>query len=67
MAQELENIIAGDDPLASEATGQRLTELVRYIHLQRDRINVTDAELAERATVVKNSLLGPGVYRRMAA
>ena len=42
MTEELENIIVGDDPLASEATGARLTELVRYIQRQRDLINVTD-------------------------
>lgn len=67
MAEEVEDIIAGDDPLASEATGARLTELVRYIQLQRENINVTDAGLAERATTLRNALLGPAAYRRMAA
>jgi DNA primase len=67
MAEELENIIAGDDPLASEATGARLTQLVRYIHQQRDLINVTDLALAERAKDMRNVFLGPASYRRMVA
>ena len=67
MAEELENIIAGDDPLASEAIGARLTQLVRYIHQQRDLINVTDLALAERARDMRNVLLGPAAYRRMVA
>jgi hypothetical protein len=64
---ELEGIITGDDPLASEATGARLTELVRYIQLERDRINTKDTELAERAKDMRNALLGPAAYRKMAA
>lgn len=67
MVDELENIIAGDDPLASEATGARLTELVRHIHQQRDLVNVTDIALAERAKDMRNILLGPAPYRRMVA
>ena len=67
MKEELENIIAGDDPLASEETGARLTELVRYIHEQRDRVNFTDAALAERARDMRNAFLGPAAYRKMAA
>jgi len=67
MGEELENIIAGDDPLASEATGARLTELVRYIQQQRDLINVTDTALAERAKDMRNALLGPASYPRIAA
>jgi DNA primase len=65
--EELENIIAGDDPLASEATGQRLTELVRYIQRQDEAIQVNDTALAERAKEMRNALLGPADYRRMAA
>jgi DNA primase len=64
---ELESIIAGDDPLASETTGARLTELVRYIQLERERINAKDTELAERAKDMRNALLGPAAYRKMAA
>jgi DNA primase len=64
---ELEGIIAGDDPLASETTGARLTELVRYIQLQKERINSKDTELAERAKDMRNALLGPAAYRKMAA
>jgi DNA primase len=64
---ELEEIIAGDDPLASEETGQRLMELVRYIQAQRDSVNATDAALAERAKDMRNVLLGPAAYRRVAA
>jgi DNA primase len=64
---ELEEIIAGDDPLASEATGEQLTQLVRYIQEQRDLVNFNDAALAERAKEMRNSLLGPAPYPRMAA
>ena len=67
MTEELENIIVGDDPLASEATGAQLTELVRYIQRQRDLINVTDTALAEQAKDMRNALLGPAAYPRMAA
>jgi DNA primase len=65
--EELENIIAGEDPLASEATGQRLTELVRYIQLQDEAIKAADTALAERAKEMRNALLGPADFRRMAA
>jgi DNA primase len=67
MTLELEGIIAGDDPLASEATGARLTDLVRYIQLQRVTANAKDTELAERAKDIRNALLGPADYRKMAA
>jgi DNA primase len=67
MKEELENIIAGDDPLASEAIGERLTGLVRDIQLQGERANVQDVVLAERAKDMRNVLLGPAEYRRLAA
>ena len=67
LTEELENVIAGDDPLASEATGAQLMELVRYIQAERELVNVTDTKLAERAKDLRNSLLGPAEYRRMAA
>jgi len=66
LRDELEEIIVGDDPLASEATGERLTKLVRYIQEQRDLVNFNDAALAERAKEMRNSLLGPASYQRMA-
>jgi DNA primase len=65
--EELEEIIGGDDPLASEAVGERLTTLVRYIQEQRERVNVKDAELAERAKEMRNAILGPAPYRPMMA
>jgi len=67
LKEELENVIAGDDPLASEATGARLNELVRYIQQQRELVNVEDGALAERAKEMRNALLGPAAYRPMAA
>ena len=67
MQEELEEIIAGDDPLSSDATGTRLTELVRHIQQQRDLVNATDSVLAERARDMRNALLGPAEYHRMAA
>jgi DNA primase len=67
LKEELENVIAGEDPLASDAIGERLTELVRYIQRQRDLINATDAALADRAKEMRNAVLGPAAYNRMAA
>jgi len=64
---ELDNIIASDDPLASDETGERLTQLVRYIHQQDQMIHITDTALAERAKDMRNALLGPAAYRPMAA
>ncbi len=64
---ELENLIAGDDPLASDETGERLTHLVRYIQQQDQMIHAKDTALAERAKDMRNALLGPAAYRPMAA
>jgi DNA primase len=65
--EEIEEIIASDDPLASEATGERLTTLVRHIQEQQERVNNKDAELAERAKDMRNAILGPAPYRPMIA
>src|SRR6201993_4349916 len=42
MTDELEAIIGGNDPLATDAAGARLTQLVRHIHELRELNNYTD-------------------------
>src|SRR5215813_2976501 len=67
MKQELEAIISGDEPLATEESGKRLTSLVLHIQEHREINNNMDAHLAERAMDIRNAHLGPADYRRLAA
>jgi DNA primase len=67
MAEELEQLILGDEPLATDAAGERLTELVRHIQELREINGNMDATLAEQATDFRNALLGPADFRRIAA
>jgi DNA primase len=67
LAEELESIISGDDPLASDAAGDRITELVRHIHELRELNNNTDTTLADEAAGIRNAILGAADYRRVAA
>jgi DNA primase len=67
MKEEVEAIVSGNEPLASEETGRRLVELVKHIQEQKEVNNNKDAELAERAAPIRNAHLGPTDYRRIAA
>jgi DNA primase len=50
-----------------EAFSNRLTQLVRDIHLQREIVNNRDIRLAEDAKEIRRAALGPGEYPRLAA
>jgi DNA primase len=67
MKEELDAIVSGNEPLATEEMGKRLVELVKHIQEQKELNNNMDAELAERAAQIRNAHLGPTDYRRIAA
>lgn len=66
MRAELEEFITGDDPLASDASGERLTRLVQEILEQEERATAIDLALAEEAITIRR-IWGGGEWVQTAA
>lgn len=65
LEKELEEIIEGDEPLASEESGDRFTQLVRELHNLREAALSKDMELAEEAVGIRR-VWGAGQWQSAA-